>query len=253
MICRTIDEVIIQLNTIIEDCKVRQDKLGYFALLYRKVTLRVKFGISQKEFELNERMEKLDVMFANRYFEAYDAYRDNLPCSNSWKVAFDAANEKGHIILQHLLLGINAHINLDLGLAALDTCGEHELITIQKDFNDINAVLSELVEEVKHNMGSVSPVFKWLMPLAPKEEEIMINFSIQTARDGAWQFANELKGNGRDAACIQFRDSIISKLANGLRNPWTRLKWITGIIAFFEWRSVADNLTIMEEKLEKVV
>jgi hypothetical protein len=174
MKCKTIDEVVSTLDKIVADCKLRNDALGYFAVLYRKVTLRVKKGISQNEFENNLRMEQLDVTFANRYFEAYDAYQKKQPYSDSWKTAFEASKEKGHIILQHILLGINAHINLDLGIAAYDTVGNNSVQTIQKDFNDINRVLSELVDEVKNKMAQMSPIFKFLMPLANKKEEILI-------------------------------------------------------------------------------
>ncbi len=245
MKCNTIDEVIVTLDQIIDDCASRQDPLGYFAVLYRKVTLRVKKGISQYEFESSSGMERLDVVFANRYFEAYEAYRQQKPCSESWKMAFDAGRDRGTIILQHLLLGINAHINLDLGLAALDAVGAEPLQAIHQDFIDINGVLSELVDDVKKEMGAVSPVFQWLIPLFQKSDEMLINFSIQIARDGAWKFANELSDAGRNQGIIQDRDRVISMLGKDIRKPGNWLRFILRIIALFEWRSVASNLKII--------
>ena len=246
MKCNTIDEVVIALDQIVEDCKKRNDALGYFAVLYRKVTLRVKQGIAQYEFENGKMMAHLDVVFANRYFEAYEAYRQQKPCSQSWKIAFDACQESRHIILQHLLTGINAHINLDLGIAALDTAGNTPLETIYQDFNNINGILGEMVEGVKKNLGSVSPTFMWLIPLAPKTEEMLINFSIETARDGAWKFANELHASGRSHSLIQERDTLISMLVKGIRKPGFLLSFLVSIIGMFEWRSVRSNLKIME-------
>lgn len=49
------------------------DTAGYFAALYRKVTSRAKQGIADNEFEDGSRMEKLDVIFANPYINAYMA------------------------------------------------------------------------------------------------------------------------------------------------------------------------------------
>jgi len=36
--------------------------------------------------------------------------------------------------MQNLLLGMNAHINLDLGIAAVQTCGGADLIMLKDDF-----------------------------------------------------------------------------------------------------------------------
>jgi hypothetical protein len=69
----TLDGVIERLNEIIEQSKSNQSRLGYFAALYRKVTCRVKECIEEGNyFDNNERMEKLDVIFASRYLTAFD-------------------------------------------------------------------------------------------------------------------------------------------------------------------------------------
>ncbi len=68
-----IDEVIARLDDIIADCKQRQSRIGYFAALYRRMTVAVRTGIAQKHFEDSNRMEQLDVIFANHYLQAYAA------------------------------------------------------------------------------------------------------------------------------------------------------------------------------------
>jgi hypothetical protein len=86
----------------------------------------------------------------------------------------------------------------------------------------------------------------WLIPLAPKTEEMLINFSIETARDGAWKFANELQASGRSNSLIQERDTLISMLGKQIRKPGFLLRFLVSIIGMFEWRSVRSNLKIME-------
>ena len=61
----TINEVLLKLDEIVEECRIRQSRIGYFAILYRQVTRRVKEGILQGEFEDNLRMEKLDVLLGS--------------------------------------------------------------------------------------------------------------------------------------------------------------------------------------------
>jgi hypothetical protein len=66
-------------------------------------------------------MERLDVTFTGHYFAALDGYfhpgRYPKP-PRSWVATFDAASRPEPINLQHMLVGINAHIDLDLGIAA---------------------------------------------------------------------------------------------------------------------------------------
>ena len=42
------------------------------------------------------------------------------PVPRCWQVAFERGRTGDHVILQHLLLGINAHVNLDLAVAAAE-------------------------------------------------------------------------------------------------------------------------------------
>jgi hypothetical protein len=250
MQANTINEVIEILNTIVEECKTNNNPLGYFAVLYRKVTIRVKEGIINNRFEDNARMEKLDVRFANRYFQAYFDNKNNSPISKSWKISFKAIT-KNHLVLQHLLTGINAHINLDLSIATVDTVENNPLKTIKDDFNHINELLSELTDEVKQNMGSVSPLFKLLMPLAKQWDDKLIQFSIQTARDGAWLFANDLNSNpDKRDILIKERDVKIETLGFKLLNPVRTLQWVLNVILFFESGTVKSKIETLEGKLE---
>lgn len=244
-----IDEVIKILDIIVEECKNNNSPLGYFAVLYRKVTINVKDGILNNLFEDNARMEKLDVLFANRYFRAYFDYKEEKNISKCWKISFKAT-EKNHLVLQYLLTGINAHINLDLSIATIDTIENNPIESIKKDFDYINKLLSDMVDEVKQNMGAVSPIFKLLMPLAKQWDDKLIQFSIETARDGAWLFANDLNLNSdKRENLITERDSIIENLGFKLLNPKKTLQWILNVIMFFEGGSVTSKIEALEKKL----
>ncbi|MFD2037243.1 DUF5995 family protein [Belliella marina] len=249
----TIDEVISRMDEIVAECAIKESRVGYFAILYRQVTIRVKEGILKGEFEDNPRMEKLDVIFAKRFIDAYDAFMNGQSPTKSWKTCFEAANNSKHIVLQHLLLGINAHINLDLGIAAVETVDGKNINSILNDFNNINALLSELVDGVKNNIGTISPLFRFLIQFAKGRDEILVNFSIKLARDGAWKFANEYLLHTDKPACIDMRDQIISGLAESMVKPGTRLSRIIGIISFSEWRSVSNTMKQLDQVAKKAV
>src|SRR5687767_823525 len=142
---QTIDEVLVELDQIVLRARQDRSRLGYFATLYRNVTIKVKEGIAAGLFEDGARMEQFDVVFANRYLSAFNSFRVGQPTSTCWIVAFESAAKWRPIILQHLLVGINAHINFDLGIAAQAVAPGSALPSLKHDFNVINGILGGLV------------------------------------------------------------------------------------------------------------
>lgn len=243
----TIDEVISQLDSIIASETLKGSTMAFFPVLYRKVTLRIKEGIAKNEFENNVRMEKLDVLFANRYIEAYHQYNSGLTLSESWKAAFNAAKENAFLIMQHLLLGINAHINLDLGVAVAKTVGEHgDLADFEKDFNTINEILGSMVDDVQQRIGKVSPMFFLLEKVGKGREDKVVTFSINIARDGAWLFANQYHISPRKDTELSERDRCIALVAQKLTTTKSRvLRFTIRSIRFFETKNVAKVIATL--------
>ena len=189
---RTIDEVIARLQEIIEDSIRTGSRLGYFAALYNRVTQRVKLGIERGEFDDGPRMERLDVIFANRYLTAYDQFRAGELPSRCWLTAFEAAREDHYAVVQHLLAGMNAHIVLDLGIAAARTCPGAELEPLRDDFNRINDVLATLTPVVERELDETSFDFDALTSIAPKLELKIVGAAMREARSAAWRLATHL-------------------------------------------------------------
>ena len=72
---QSIDEVIDRLDGIVRESARIGSRSGYFAALYNRVTMAVRDGVRAGAFDDNARMERLDVIFANRYLEAWDAWQ----------------------------------------------------------------------------------------------------------------------------------------------------------------------------------
>jgi hypothetical protein len=209
---KTIDEVIEALDTIIQQCENNNDTAGYFAALYRKVTRRVKQGITNNEFEDGPRMAQLDVIFANRYIDAYFDWKKKQPVSAPWQKAFDITANYWPITLQHLLIGMNAHINLDLGIAAAEVSVGKNINDLQNDFNKINTILSSMVTEVQNQLAEIWPKLKWILQRTKKVDDFMVDFSMQLSREGAWKFAKSLAADKQKnlKAMIAYRDLIVA-------------------------------------------
>lgn len=217
---QTIDQVLVRLNGILDDALRGGTRSGYFAALYERVTTNVRRAlVAGNVFQDNPRMERLDVVFANRFLAAWDAHVAGRTPTQSWQVAFGLLNDPGPLVVQHLLVGMNAHINLDLGIAAATVAPSPEALqSLWPDFKTINDVLSRLVIVVEDELGEISPRLKRIEEIAPGLEDRIFDFGIDVARDFAWALAEDLgrtPGEGWDAVIAQ-RDTEVAALGRAL-------------------------------------
>lgn len=223
---RSITEFLEALDGIVERAIRQADRVGYFAALYRKVTSRAADGISEGFFDDGERMERLAVGFGNRYLSALEQFRGGEPPTRCWEVSFQAAPTWRPVIAQHLLLGVNAHINLDLGICAAEIAPRDSLPSLRRDFDRVNEILATLIRQVLLDIGEVSPWIGLLDRFGGRHDEEVIRFSVQIARAEAWRFATELAPIPRDAwgGPIATRDARAAHLARAVLSP--------GVLAF---------------------
>lgn len=184
----TIDEVIAQLDHIIDWAIDESNRIGYFACLYRKVTVAVQKGIRAGQFEDGARMERLDVIFANRFLEAFRQYKTREACTSSWLLTFQQTKAWKPVVVQHLMLGMNAHINLDLGVAAAQTMRGQPIEAIKADFFKINDILIRLIDEVQDQLAKIFPLLRRIDVLG-RFDEIIAEAGIDLARAQAWSIA----------------------------------------------------------------
>jgi hypothetical protein len=248
-LAQNIDEVLDVLDSIILEAKSNECSLGYFAALYRKVTYQVKLGIENKEFEDNERMARLDVVFANRYIEAYRCFQTGDPITASWKLAFESSKNKNITVLQHLLLGMNAHINLDLGIAANEIMEGQNIESLKNDFNKINSILSSLVEDVENDMAEIWPFLSKILKWTSKIDNLMVDFSMMLARDGAWRFAVRLNENTTSdlQTQIQNRDKKVKDKGELLNNHNVFVRFLFGFIRRGERGTVKEKISRLQD------
>lgn len=250
--CETIDDVLNKLDQIIDYCIAEKSSLGYFPALYRKVTQSVKDHIAQGYFENNARMERLDVVFANRYIHAYDQFMIKEPCTGAWELAFESRNNPKLIVLQHLFLGMNAHINLDLGIAAAQVSEGEDIQSLKGDFFKINEVLSSLVNQVQSELSAIWPFMKVIDWVSGNLDEELSDFSMNIARDGAWQVAKDLSILPKDQqqAYIDKLDNRVVRFGKGISHPGLLLGMIVSIVSWGQSKDIAKNIEILNTRSE---
>lgn len=256
-----IDKVIMALDAIVDLSIRTNDRKGYFAALYNRITRAVRENIAEGKFDDNPRMERLDVIFANRYLAAYEAYTRREPLSKCWLKAFEAAEKPGYDVLQHLLVAMNAHINLDLGIAAARVCPGPELAGLKDDFDKINGLLASQTPLVEKELDEESPGFKELAGILPQTVDLgLVGLAMDGARVTAWDFAVQLAPlspqdqlpliNSRDDLAASVTDDFI--LCDGGSGVIVQIaQGIAGILHYFidkgESTDIASNIRILAQ------
>ncbi len=216
----TYDRIVDALERVVDRCAADGDRIGYFAAMYLAVTRTVRQRATDGHFEDPARMERFVGRFADRYLSAERAWRSGTPCAESWRVAFRAADHWRPIYLQHVLLGINAHINLDLGVTASEVGGE-SIDVVRADFDAVNDVLGDLVDGCQGALGTVSPWLDLIDRIGGEGDETLIRFSLVAARRQAWSVAvrlSTLTGDERDRE-IDAVDAATVWVALAVQNP----------------------------------
>ena len=221
---RSLKEVLVELDSIIEERMACNSSAAVFAYVYRRTTREIEAGISEGVFEDPDRMEAFDVIFANLYIEAYRKWRAGERVSGAWQLAFDA--DTGSLtLIQHLLLGMNAHINLDLGIAASRVMKGRPILDLESDFHRVNDILFRLTDEMQDRLGRVSPLMILLDWIGKRSDERIVDFSLEKARAYSWKNAlrlwetpgEELPGR------IATIDGFVSGIGEIIKQPRSRI------------------------------
>ena len=261
-----IDDVIDAIRSIIDWSIQSESPIGYFAAMYLKVTLAVRDAIqrgsntgarladsedrgvvvSDVAFDDPPRMERFLVAFASRYFDAINGHfhPDRHPAPTQvWRIAFEEDDEDPPIILQRLLIAMNAHIGLDLGITAAKI-GGGSMQNLHNDFNKVNAIIANQVPDVMTAIQRCSPVLGTFKDELRETEVRIVTGALQVFRGVAWNFARLLALDPArgDAETIQDQDSLCAEQSEWYLNPGVPLDLIIDEIRDKESPNTARNI-----------
>ncbi|TVQ03960.1 MAG: hypothetical protein EA359_07850 [Balneolaceae bacterium] len=243
----SVDEVIKKLSAFEDLCLESGDLRGVFATAYLHITRSIEKGLGDSVFTDATWTRIYLIRFANLYREAVmNDEKGNLNLvPKSWKISFSLAKEKEGLIIQHLLLGINAHINHDLAIALFDVSIDPERVQKYGDHNRINDVLAKATEQMKREVSvKYAPILKRLDKKTGYVSDEITNFSIPKARDHAWSFAIALTRAATPTEsrilrrALDDQAAVLARLimASPTRDPRvtrtvTTIKWVDGFAA----------------------
>jgi hypothetical protein len=192
------------------------DARGYFPAMYARVTREVENAAATGRFANGSRMEE----FARAFAGWYPTLRHgDVPVAGCWRAAFDVAGDQRLMIVQHLLLGINAHVNHDLPQVVVESAPRgSDLSELRSDFDAVNDILADSLPTVLRSLGTVS---RWVNTAAVFGGRQLFDFSLQVARRRAWDAAvrmHALDDAGRAAYVVEL-DRLVRVLAYLVANP----------------------------------
>lgn len=250
---RTIKDVVDAIDSVILWSTGAESRLGYFAALYKRITIAVQTALADGAFEDADRMERFDVAFAQRYFDALNGHfhpgRHRQP-TRSWQLTFDAARRDDPIILAHMLGGVNAHIDLDLGIVVAQITGG-QVAELGADYQTINAVLASQIAGTIERLNELSPALADIYAVLRDHEVFAVNEVIRGYRDSAWRFASRLalQPSILRPISIRLRDRKVAGQAAAIYDPPS----LTGVLASAvravaarESRDVAHNIEVLD-------
>jgi hypothetical protein len=197
--------------------------IARFSGLYLTITQGIWDHIRSGGFFADGRyLGRLDVAFANRYFDALRAWAGGGRPPRSWSLLFEAPDDGEILAIQLAGAGVNAHINFDLAVATVDTgreMGDADLGRRWDDYARINDVFAE-------NMDALLDRFLEDKAAAGEDPEPLsargrlTTRIVAAARQFAWEDAEVLWGldRGSDAWTAKERhmDAVASLIGRGM-------------------------------------
>ena len=187
--------VIERMTVLVDQWEAAHDRRAIFLGCYRLMTRNMLDAIAARRFHDSAWVSRLLQRFADYYFDAlalYDQASTHTP--PVWKLAHDAARHEEVMTFQHLLLGVNAHINYDLVFSLVELLApEWDALSAAEreerhiDHRLVNRIIGETIDSVQDQIiDRHSPWFKVIDKLLGPTDEWLTSHLITHWREEVW-------------------------------------------------------------------
>lgn len=164
--------------------------LRSFNHTYLIITRAVASKLNTGYFKDDLKMEQLDINFAYYYFNALYNYIHKKTVPPSWKLLFDVCKQDNMYQFIYMALGVNAHVNNDLGQSLNDVIRD---IEYQEDFAKVNQIIHSNTKEVVEWLREESTIIDLLKNIFQPLYAFLLDFIIRKWRGYAWKNFLELR------------------------------------------------------------
>ena len=161
-------------------------------------------------FESPAFVERLDVLFAEFYLQAYEASEAPAWISKAWAPLFDRRAEH-RLPLQFAITGMNAHINNDLAhalVADVAGAGPGWRQPERRDYEKVNDILEAVEANIKVPLSDdvIADVDS-----SRHDDDNLALWSIRRARDQAWERARSCASSRATSSTASSTSSLASR------------------------------------------
>ena len=190
-----------RMQAQVDSWHTANDTRAIFLNCYMLMTRNVLLAVDNGEFADPVWVTRLLHRFADYYFEALDAFERADPATPPvWRLTHELARQPNVLVLQHLMLGVNAHINYDLVLTLAEILAPEwaDLNPDQRhlryaDHTHVNNVIARTIDTVQDQVITrLTPAFFLVDKLLGRADEWATARLIATWRDDVWHSAVRL-------------------------------------------------------------
>ena len=187
---------VLDIMTAIERDWPQTDGVWWFNHLYLRVTVAVRAAVTTTTFGDPAFLERLDVVFANLYFDAVDAGHANpRSAPSAWRPLFECRSQRDILPVQFALAGMNAHINRDLpaGIVSAYSATDgapREGGVRYADFTRVNDLLEAVEADVKSQFST--GIVAVIDAAGGDVDDAVAMWKVRAAREAAWTNAEVL-------------------------------------------------------------
>jgi hypothetical protein len=190
--------IVKRMTTLVDQWEAARDRRAIFLGCYRLMTLNMLDAIDAGRFHDGVWVSDLLQHFTDYYFNALALYeQSDVATPPVWQLAHDATRDEAVTTLQHLLLGVNAHINFDLVFTLVDQLTpEWADLSLERreqrhaDHELVNRIIGETVDAVQDEViDRHSPWFEFVDKMLGPVDEWLTSHLIAHWREEVWSHA----------------------------------------------------------------
>ena len=207
----TVEEAVAGLTALEEAFRLSNDRRGVFAGAYITITSAMQQSINAGQFEDNEWVRQYLLQFVRLYVDALNSFDqgdlERVPAA--WRIAFDLSARGEGMVIQHLLLGVNAHINHDLAIALVRAGIDPDRPVRYNDHTGVNDVLRRAANTLQDHVERLySPALHFLDEIFGQWDEDFACLLVDRARETAWRHCLALV----ECSCEEDRAAVLREI-----------------------------------------